>query len=227
MCYTVLTDTQTHHFPEKIEKFPPEGDSDTLTRMDTQMPGWLVSSPPSQQSIQQTQLETTPAPQYPVITEEQQAIIEQGRLDRIARQEKHYPMILDAVLDHVASGEPVKTWFQRDPRDLDRARFLRWVRSDPERLRQYRDAQAVAGEVIFDDMVVISDASDSLEDVARSTLRVNTRWKALAVLDRERFGEKKQIEQTVTIDMGAAMLEARERVSRSRTIEGEARRLDE
>jgi hypothetical protein len=190
--------------------------------MDTQMPGWLAPS----QEIQRTQLETTS--DFPVITEEQQAIIEQGRLDRIARQEKQYPMILDAVLDHVASGEPVKTWFQRDPRDLDHSRFLRWVRSDSERFQQYREAQAAGAEVIFDQMLVISDASDSLEDVARSTLRLNTRWKALAVLDRDRFGEKRQIDQTVTIDMGAAMLEARERVNnRSRSIEGESRRVDE
>lgn len=192
--------------------------------MDTQIPGWLV---PSSSLSTQTQLETTPDPQYPVITEEQQAIIEQGRLDRIARQEKQYPLILDSVLDHVASGEPVKTWFQRDPRDLDYSRFLRWVRSNPERLQMYRDAQAAGAEVIFDQMLVISDASDSLEDVARSTLRVNTRWKTLAVLDRDRFGEKKQIDQTITIDMGAAMMEARERVSRSRTLEGESRRVDE
>lgn len=165
----------------------------------------------------------------PQPTREQQAIIEQGRRDAAASQLMVFELILDDVLDHVARGEPVSTWFADDPRELDYAKFLRWIHSDETRKNRYREAQKIGAEVISDQMIVIADGGEGVipEDVARSTLRISTRRWLLGVWDRDRFGEKKQVDQNVTIDLGDAMLEARERVNRSRTIEGEARRLDE
>jgi hypothetical protein len=77
--------------------------------------------------------------------------------------------------------------------------------------------------MVASEMLEIADASDSLEDVARSTLRINTRKWLLGVWNRKRFGDVKQIEQNVTIDMGAAMADAQKRVESARTIDVEAR----
>lgn len=162
----------------------------------------------------------------PQPTREQRAIIEQGRRDAIAYQTAVFELILDDVLDHVARGEPVSTWFEKDPRRLDHAQFLRWVYKDKDRKNKYREAQIIAAEVTFDQILIIADAEDSMEDIARSTLRVNSRWKKLEVLDRDRFGQKKQIDQNVTIDLGDAMRLGEER-ARNRVIEGRAERIEE
>jgi hypothetical protein len=162
----------------------------------------------------------------PQPTREQQAIIEQGRRDAIAYQTAVFELIFDDVLDHVARSEPVGTWFEKDPRRLDHAQFLRWVYKDKDRKNKYREAQIIAAEVTFDQILIIADAEDSMEDIARSTLRVNSRWKKLEVLDRDRFGQKKQIDQNVTIDLGDAMRLGEER-ARNRVIEGRAERIEE
>jgi hypothetical protein len=184
-------------------------------------------------TIEQTPEPDIPAPDIPdwlipQPTREQRAIIEQGRRDAIAYQTAVFELILDDVLDHVARGEPVSTWFADDPRELDYAKFLRWIHSDDTRKNRYREAQKIGAEVISDQMIVIADGGEGVipEDVARSTLRISTRRWLLGVWDRDRFGEKKQIDQNVVIDLGDAMRMAQERVQ-NRVIEGRAERIEE
>lgn len=122
----------------------------------------------------------------------------------------------ETIIDQITCGQPLKTLLGDDPRNLDYARFLAWVMKDEKRKNRYHEAQRVAAEVISTQMLEIADARDTIEDVQRSTLRINTRKWYLGVLDRKRFGEVKQIDQTVTIDMVGAMEAARERASRAR-----------
>ncbi len=120
----------------------------------------------------------------------------------------------DRVLEIVSTGQPLRAALGDDPRNLDYARFLRWVMSDERRKERYYDALAVGAEVVSQHMIEIADASDTVEDVQRSTLRINTRKHLLGIWNRKRFGEVKQIDQTVTIDMAGAMEEARARAAR-------------
>lgn len=120
----------------------------------------------------------------------------------------------DRVLEIVSTGQPLRAALGDDPRNLDYARFLRWVMSDERRKERYYEAQATGSEVVATQMLEIADASDTMEDVQRSTLRINTRKWLMGVWNRKRFGEVKQIDQTVTIDMVGAMEAARKRASR-------------
>ena len=111
-------------------------------------------------------------------------------------------------------GQPLRAALSTDPRNIDYARFLAWVMKDENRKDRYYEAQATGSEVVATQMLEIADASDTMEDVQRSTLRINTRKWLMGVWNRKRFGEVKQIDQTVTIDMVGAMEAARERASR-------------
>lgn len=133
-----------------------------------------------------------------------------------------YEAVFDRALEEIAAGQPLSAVIEADHRSLSYQRFLSWVHRDEERKAKYYQAQEVGAEVVFEQMLEIADADDSLEDVARSTLRINTRKWRLAILNRKRFGEVKQIEQNVTIDLGAAMQEARDRVN-ARVIDVKAR----
>ena len=128
-----------------------------------------------------------------------------------------YESALDGILNrmvenHTSFSDAVRD----DPRGLEPAHVLQWIMRDEARKMRYYEAQAATAELVFDDILRIADAADSFEDVQRSTLKVNTRKWWLAVVNRKRFGETKQIEQNVTIDIGEAMAQAQQRVLRAR-----------
>lgn len=128
-----------------------------------------------------------------------------------------FAKMYDWVLERVAQGESLGNILNRDPRCPDVGRFIRWIMNDDTRRDRYYKAQESWSEVMLvEDMIRIADADESMEDTARSKLKLDTRWKILAVCNRKRFGDIKQIDQNVTIDLGAAMNAARER---TRTIE--------
>ena len=180
---------------------------------------------------QQTQLESLPgwlAPEplpyyHPEVIKTKQQLRENQR----AIEQVTFESLFDDVLDVVREGRMlVNQMFENDPRAPSYARFISWVYRDESRRARYEEAQQVGAEVIKQDMLTIADASDSLEDVNRSTLRINTRKWMLGVMDKKRFGDTKQIDQTVTINLGDAMREAQERLDRSRTVDVPMRRVE-
>ena len=170
------------------------------------LPGWLAPEP---------------LPYYhPTVLQARRELREnQRRIEEIT-----FESLFDDVLDVVREGRMlVNQMFANDPRSPSYARFISWVYRDESRRARYEEAQQVGAEVIKQDMLTIADASDSLEDVNRSTLRINTRKWMLGVMDKKRFGDTKQVEQTVTINLGDAMREAQERLDRSRTVDAPVR----
>ena len=135
-------------------------------------------------------------------------------LARLKRENLHtsYENALDGILSymvehHTSFYEAVR----EDHRSFDPAHYLAWVMRDENRKSKYYEAQAVTAEHVAQDLLRIADADDSFEDVARSTLKINTRKWLLGVWNRKRFGETRQIEQNVTIDLGEAMAQAQAR----------------
>lgn len=122
----------------------------------------------------------------------------------------------ERMMSVVETGQPLTAALEDYPVELNYTRFLAWVHKDENRKARYYEAQTVAAEVVAQQMLDIADASDTIEDVQRSTLRINTRKWLLGVWNRRRFGETRQIEQTVTIDLGEAMAAAQRRVNERR-----------
>lgn len=146
-------------------------------------------------------------------------------LARLKRENQRalYPALFERALEGIMQGKPLSQAVEEYPLAVDYSDMLAWIHRDEERRTRYYDAQAVGAEVVADEMIAISDASDSIEDVQRSTLRINTRKWLLGVWNRKRFGDVKQIEQNVTIDMVGAMNEARLRASRRDAIDVEVK----
>jgi hypothetical protein len=131
------------------------------------------------------------------------------------------------VLVKIAEGIPLKEILRTDFRQPEYEKFLRWMHTDETRRARYYEAQEIGAEIIASEMLAIADADDSLEDVQRSTLRINTRKWVLGVWNRKRFGDVKQIEQNVTIDIGAAMAAADQRVLGRNVIDITPKQIDE
>ena len=136
-----------------------------------------------------------------------------------------YENMFEGVLVKIASGKPLTQVLEEDYRQPEYEHFLRWIHKDDGRKARFYEAQELAAHIVEAQLLKIADADDSLEDVARSTLRINTRKWLLGVWNRKRFGETKQIEQNVTIDISAAMAEAQARVDNKRTIDVVAREI--
>jgi hypothetical protein len=134
-----------------------------------------------------------------------------------------YEHSLDTVLAHIARGNPLTAALEDYPFNFEYGKYMAWLLRDEDRKRRYYEAQEIGAEVVAQQMLSIADAEDSVEDVARSTLRINTRKWLLGVWSRKRFGEVKQIEQNVTIDLSSAMAEAQARVEAARTIDVQGR----
>lgn len=136
-----------------------------------------------------------------------------------------YENMFEGVLVKIASGKPLTQVLEEDYRQPEYEHVLRWIHKDDGRKARFYEAQELAGHIVEAQLLKIADADDSLEDVARSTLRINTRKWLLGVWNRKRFGETKQIDTTVTIDISAAMAEAQARVDNKRTIDVVAREI--
>jgi hypothetical protein len=139
----------------------------------------------------------------------------------LAATRRHNELVIfescfERMMETIESGQPLTSAIEDYPLEVNYTRFLAWVNKDENRRQRYYEAQTTAAEVVAQQMLDIADASDTIEDVQRSTLRINTRKWLLGVWNRKRFGETRQIEQTVTIDLGEAMAAAQRRVLENR-----------
>ena len=176
----------------------------------------------------------TPLPQWLAPLEDKDTSSPKSHADLIAegkRARQHldllaFESIFERALDNISAGQPLSVTLERDHRDIDYQRFLSWIHRDQARQARYYEAQAVGAEIVADQMIEIADGDDSIEDVARSTLRINTRKWLLGVWNRKRFGDTKQQEVNVNINMADAMRDAQARVDAKRTITVDAKVIE-
>lgn len=141
-------------------------------------------------------------------------------------EEQTFEAVFDDIIEHIASGQPLSAFVEMRPLDFDYRRCLSWIMRDETRKNRYYEAQEIGAEIVSHQILGIADASDSLEDVARSTLRINSRKWLMGVWSRKRFGDIKQVDQNITIDLSAAMQEAQQRLDNARTVEVLGRVVD-
>lgn len=175
-----------------------------LQTIEQTLPDWLAPVPQSEDICR------TQSPNKAILAE----------LNNLA-----FENMFEGVLVKIATGKPLTQVLEEDYRQPEYEFFLRWIHRDETRKARFYEAQEMAAHVIEAQMLKIADADDSLEDVARSTLRINTRKWLLGVWNRKRFGETKQIDHNVTVDLGAAMAAAQARVDSARTVDVEAREV--
>lgn len=155
-----------------------------------------------------------------------------NRKERLEIERTRFEALFDTAVELIAGGSDVKALFEGDHRGLDFARFVSWVRRDPGRYERWKEAQRTAAEILFVRLPAMADGTvgtaDGIpEDIQRSTLKVTTaRW-MMGVMNRERFGDVKQVEMNTTIRLHSALQQARERVLTGVVIEDIQRGTDD
>ena len=143
------------------------------------------------------------------------ALVEQSPQQKSAGKELTlndivFTPIFDDALERVVLGHPLTNIVRDNPRDIEYSKFIQWMYKDPVRKARYFEAREIGAEVVADQLSDIADAADNpLEDVARSTLRINARKFLLGVWNRKRYGDDRNAAGTtvgaggITINFGA------------------------
>jgi hypothetical protein len=112
-----------------------------------------------------------------------------------------FTIAFETALEAVAAGQSLEAFCKEYHNPLIHTRMRTWIHADERRKQAYYKHLAIGAEALEDEMLRISDGikedgTASLDDVSRSTLRVNTRKWLMQVRNRTRYGDVKQIEQT-------------------------------
>jgi hypothetical protein len=143
--------------------------------------------------------------------------IEAQRLLR-KEQEQLYGIAFEHFLEGPSSGRPLDEMIAEYHTPIRASLFRAWIYRDENRKKAWLTAKALGAEAIEDEMVRIADGSNSpMETEARTKLRLDTRWRLMAVNNRGRYGDVKQIEtRSTTVDASTlSSSELRQRILQS------------
>ena len=143
-------------------------------------------------------------------------------------EQQSFEIAFESLLEQIVDGRSLEEFCREYHTRLSTSRFRTWIYRDQRRKQTYVGAKAVGAEAVEDELKRISDGINangdaSMDDVARATLRINTRKWLLQVWNRRRYGDVKQIEQTTTTRFDPSSLstqELQEKLLRSLGMEG-------
>ena len=162
------------------------------------LPAWLASIP------------LEPSPTQPHLSQQQIAQIRrQDMLDS-------FEALFEPAMEATENGEGITLFLSNDHRGLNPGRFMRWILADPTREERYKRACRVAAHLMRGDLIAKADGTDqTIDDVARSKLGVDTRFKLMALADPKDFVTTAKVDVTSTsISITAALETARSRLLR-------------
>ena len=114
-----------------------------------------------------------------------------------------WTIAFETVLEKMADGTPFDTICREYHLPIQSSRFRTWIFANDKRRNAYMMAKAIGAEAMEDELVRIADGlaadgSPSIDDVARSNLKIETRKWVMKANNRKRYGDMKHIEQTTT-----------------------------
>ena len=141
------------------------------------------------------------------------------RLPKQSRELLHleYEQMFERFIEQIYRGRSLQSLLEEDFRVIAYEDFLRWIKRDPQRHERFKEAQESRTEFIAGEILDIADGvdqsgSDSMEDVNRSKLRIDTRKWLMSSWNRKRYGESKQIELAGQISITEALAQAQTRL---------------
>ena len=124
-----------------------------------------------------------------------------------------FEQTFERVLTEMAKGRTLKSVIVEDVRDLDYDAFWRWIKQDSMRYERYKEAKELRTEWWAGRIIEIAEAEDSIEDVARSKLKIDTYKWLMGADNRKQYGESKQIEVNQSISIISALQQANSRIA--------------
>jgi hypothetical protein len=123
-----------------------------------------------------------------------------------------YEQVFMRAIDSIAHGNSLSQILRDDQREIDYNDFYRWIKKDPTRKQLFDEAQEMRTEFMAGEIIEIADADDSLEDVNRSKLKIDTRKWLMGAHNRKKYGATTNIEMTGGISIIGALAAAQARI---------------
>jgi hypothetical protein len=123
-----------------------------------------------------------------------------------------FAAMFERVLTEMTKGRSLNAIVRDDLRDIEYDAFWRWIKRDPQRYERYKEAKELRTEWWAGRIVEIAEAEDSVEDVARSKLKIDTYKWLMGADNRKQYGDIKQVEVNQSISITAALEQARSRL---------------
>lgn len=123
-----------------------------------------------------------------------------------------YEQVFMRAIDSIAHGKSLSQVLRDDQREIDYNDFYRWIKKDPTRRQLFDEAQELRTEFMAGEIIEIADAEDSIEDVNRSKLKIDTRKWLMGAHNRKKYGATTSIEMTGGISITGALAAAQARV---------------
>lgn len=125
---------------------------------------------------------------------------------------RQFEMVLPRVLEDIAAGSTLKSSINELPIAIDRGAFLHWLRKRPELYALYKEAKEIRTETWADEIIKHAKGENTMEDVSRSRLVVDTYKFLMGAHNRKEYGDTKAIEINQNISIKAALEQAQSRV---------------
>jgi hypothetical protein len=112
--------------------------------------------------------------------------------EQLQLEQQVFDIFFERFLDVVTVGEDWVSLIKNDPRGIDRARFMRWIKKDKDRQARFEEAQEIASEFEVCLMGRIADGTDTLEDLERAKLRLKHKEFVVKSHNKRRYGAEKE-----------------------------------
>lgn len=110
--------------------------------------------------------------------------------EELTLMELTYENFFETAIDRLALGHQLTEIIADDPRDISLVDYMKWVRQDKTRKNRVKEAQEIAAEILVMQTPSIAEGKDNpMEDIQRSTLRVNNNWRIAGALYPEKYGK--------------------------------------
>jgi hypothetical protein len=123
-----------------------------------------------------------------------------------------YEIAFPRILELLCSGSTLKKALDEYHYPIDPGAFMRWIRSNNDRRSMYKEAEEVRSEAWADLALTHATGVDSLDDVSRSKLVVDTIFKLIGAQNRKKYGDVKQVEVNHNVSMSKALEDANRRI---------------
>lgn len=112
---------------------------------------------------------------------------------------------LESLCNHIATGGTLAKWAEKNDRLPRHA--TRWVRSDPDRLKAYREARSMQADVHIDGLIDLADTQVGKDEdgktdsaaVNQLRLRVDTRKWVASKFYPAMYGDKLEIDTNLNL----------------------------
>lgn len=104
-------------------------------------------------------------------------------------KELQFENLFEGALDRLSMGHQLTDICDDDPRGLSPVEFLKWIKKDKERHNRFKESQELAAEFLIYGAIKAANGGDSMNDVNRDKLIVDTSLRIAAAWSPRKYGK--------------------------------------